>query len=68
MSTSSARWLFASVAVVVAGGVGAFAIYTWGWHDMKLFGQIAMPIHLYTGNAEVGFDGQVGFTLPFMNK
>ncbi len=25
------RWVFASVAVVVVGGVAAFSIYTWGW-------------------------------------
>jgi hypothetical protein len=28
----------------------------------------ALPIHLYSGNAEAGFGGQVGFTMPFMNK
>ncbi len=27
------RWIFASVAVVVAGAVVAFAIDTWGWRD-----------------------------------
>jgi len=43
-------------------------VFPWGWRDLKLFGQIALPIHLYSGNVEAGFGGQVGFTMPFMNK
>jgi hypothetical protein len=30
---ATVRWLFATVAVLVAGGLGAFAIYTWGWRE-----------------------------------
>lgn len=27
------RWVFAIVATIVLGGVGAFAVYTFGWHS-----------------------------------
>lgn len=27
------KWLFATAALIVAGALGAFAIYTFGWRD-----------------------------------
>jgi hypothetical protein len=43
-------------------------VFPWGFGDFRLIGQIGMPVHFYSGNAEVGFSGQVGFKFPFMNK
>jgi hypothetical protein len=38
----------AAFAVVVAGGVGGFAVYTFGWHDNGGRGQTAGVHHVYT--------------------
>ena len=43
-------------------------VFPWGFREFRLYGQIGVPVHFYSGNTEVGFSGQVGFTFPFMNK
>jgi hypothetical protein len=35
------KWLFLTVLVLVAGGVAAFAIYTFGWRDSEQAGDRA---------------------------